>query len=34
MLFGLGPIMITAKVADKEITASGFLFLFFVIGVK
>jgi parallel beta-helix repeat protein len=34
MLFGFGSIIITAKVADEEKTASGFLFLFFVIGVK
>jgi len=34
MLFGFGPITITVKVADEEKTTSGFLFLFFVIGVK
>jgi hypothetical protein len=34
IIFGFGPISITAKVADEEKTASGFLFLFFVIGVK
>ncbi|MCX6671281.1 MAG: PKD domain-containing protein, partial [Euryarchaeota archaeon] len=34
MLFGFGPITITVKVADEEITVSGFLFLFFVIVVK
>jgi outer membrane protein assembly factor BamB len=34
MLFGFGPITITVKVADEEKTVSGFLFLFFVIGVK
>lgn len=33
MLFGLGPLTITAQVADQEKTASGFLFFFFVIGV-
>jgi hypothetical protein len=34
LLFGFGPITITVKVADEEKTTSGFLFLFFVIGVK
>jgi hypothetical protein len=34
ILFGFGPITITVKIADCEKTTSGFLFLFFVIGVK
>ncbi|KYK22285.1 hypothetical protein AYK25_02480 [Thermoplasmatales archaeon SM1-50] len=32
-LFGLGPISITVKVDDIEMTASGFILLFFVIGI-
>jgi parallel beta-helix repeat protein len=32
-LFGLGPITITIKIADIEMTASGFILLFFIIGV-
>jgi hypothetical protein len=33
-VLGVGPIRITAKVADEELTATGFVFLFFVVGVQ
>jgi hypothetical protein len=34
IMVGLGPLSITVKVADEETTASGVLFLFFVIIMK
>ena len=33
-VLGVGPIRITAKVADEELTATGFVFLIFVLGVQ
>jgi hypothetical protein len=33
-VLGVGPIRITAKVADEELTATAFVFLIFVLGVQ
>jgi hypothetical protein len=33
-VLGVGPIRITAQVADEELTATGFVFLIFVLGIQ